>query len=32
MSAIDMVGQKIGKLTILKRDYTKTQQAAYWIC
>lgn len=32
MSAIDMIGQKIGKLTVLKRDYTKTQQAAYWMC
>ena len=32
MAIIDMTGQKIGKLTVLKRDTTKRGQAAYWIC
>lgn len=32
MAVIDMTGQKIGKLTVLERDTSKTGQAAYWIC
>lgn len=32
MAVIDMLGQKIGKLTIIQRDKTKKGQAAYWIC
>lgn len=32
MPAIDLLGQKFGKLTVLKRDLSKTGGAAYWIC
>lgn len=32
MAGIDMTGQKIGKLTVLKKDTTKNKQAIYWIC
>ena len=32
MTAIDMTGQKIGKLTVVERDMSKKGQAAYWIC
>lgn len=32
MAIIDMTGQKIGKLTIIERDMSKTGGAAYWIC
>lgn len=29
---IDMTGQRIGKLVVKERDYSKKAQAAYWIC
>lgn len=32
MAAIDMTGQKIGKLLVIERDTTKKGGAAYWIC
>ena len=32
MPVIDLLGKKFNKLTVLKRDLSKTGGAAYWIC
>lgn len=29
---IDLMGQKFGRLTVLKRDFSKKEGHAYWIC
>ena len=29
---IDLRGQKFGYLTVLKRDFSKKEKHAYWIC
>lgn len=31
-NVIDLTGKRFGKLTVIKRDMTKTGGAAYWIC
>ena len=28
----DLIGQRFGKLTVLKRDTDKKSKSAYWIC
>lgn len=32
MAVKEMTGQIFGKLTVLKRDFSKETAAAYWIC